>query len=123
MSLLRKAPTMTNSLQDLLNEQSAVELLRHTQTGSHLYPVVPADVTTWIKEQRAWRDTAVLYDQTHHMDQVFLSGSDAINLISDTAINSVANFQVNMAKQYVPASSVGAVIGDGIRFRSEERRA
>ena len=111
---------MANSLQDLLNEQSAVELLRNTQTGSYIYPVVPADFTNWIKEQRAWRDTAVLYDQTHHMDQVFLSGSDAINLISDTAINSVANFQVNMAKQYVPVSSVGAVIGDGILFREAE---
>src|SRR5690625_6898159 len=82
---------MANSLQDLLNEQSAVDLLRNAKTGSYIYPVVPADFTNWIKEQRAWRDTAVLYDQTHHMDQVFLSGSDAINLISDTAINSVAN--------------------------------
>ncbi|HIW47641.1 MAG TPA: aminomethyl transferase family protein [Candidatus Yaniella excrementigallinarum] len=111
---------MANSLQDLLNEQSAVDLLRNAKTGSYIYPVVPADFTNWIKEQRAWRDTAVLYDQTHHMDQVFLSGSDAINLISDTAINSVANFQVNMAKQYVPVSSVGAVIGDGILFREAE---
>ena len=111
---------MANTLQDLLNERSAVDLLRNAQTGSYIYPVVPADFTNWIKEQRAWRDTAVLYDQTHHMDQVFLSGSDAINLISDTAINSVANFQVNMAKQYVPVSSVGAVIGDGILFREAE---
>src|SRR5699024_1982824 len=55
MSLLRNAPTMANSLQDLLNEQSAVELLRNTQTGSYIYPVVPADFSNWIKEQRAWR--------------------------------------------------------------------
>src|SRR5699024_9353945 len=100
--------------------QAAVELLRHTQTASYMRPAVPADFTNVIKEQRAWRDTAVLYDQTHHMDQVFLSGSDAINLISDTAINSVANLQVNMSKQYVPVSSVGAVIGDGILFREAE---
>lgn len=111
---------MANSLQDLLNNQSAVELLRNVQTGSYIYPVVPADFGNWINEQRAWRDAAVLYDQSHHMDQVFLSGSDAINLISDTAINSVANFQVDMAKQYVPVSSTGAVVGDGILFREAE---
>lgn len=111
---------MASSLQDLLNKQSAVDLLRNAQTGSYIYPVVPADFGNWINEQRAWRDAAVLYDQSHHMDQVFLSGSDAINLISDTAINSVANFDIDMAKQYVPVSSVGAVVGDGILFREAE---
>lgn len=111
---------MASSLQDLLNKQSAVDLLRNAQTGSYIYPVVPADFGNWINEQRAWRDAAVLYDQSHHMDQVFLSGSDAINLISDTAINSVANFEIDMAKQYVPVSSVGAVVGDGILFREAE---
>ncbi|HCM50978.1 MAG TPA: glycine cleavage system protein T, partial [Microbacterium sp.] len=83
-------------------------------------PVVPADFTNWIKEQKAWRDTAVLYDQSHHMDNVFLKGSDAIKLISDTAINSVANFPVNKAKQYVPTTASGHVIGDGILFREAE---
>src|SRR5690625_5855163 len=111
---------MTDNLQQILDSTNPVDLLRNSQIGSYIYPVVPADFSNWIKEQRAWRDTAVLYDQTHHMDNVFLTGSDAINRISDTAINSVANFQVNMATQYVPVSSVGAVIGDGILFREAE---
>ncbi|GAA1131991.1 aminomethyltransferase family protein [Microbacterium aurantiacum] len=50
----------------------------------------------------------------------FLRGSDAIRLISDTAINSVANFAVNKAKQYVPTTASGHVIGDGILFREAE---
>ncbi len=99
---------------------SPVELLRNSQIGSYIYPVVPADFQNWIKEQKAWRDTAVLYDQSHHMDNVFLKGSDAINLISDTAINSVANFPVDRAKQYVPTTASGHVIGDGILFREAE---
>src|SRR5699024_7856881 len=122
MSLLRKAPTMANSLQDLLNEQSAVELLRNTQTGSYIYPVVPADFTNWIKEQRAWRDTAALYDQTHHMDQVSVSGPDVMTRTSDTAISSVETLQVRMTSQYVPASSVGAVSGDGTLSRGAEEQ-
>ena len=73
----------------------AVEMLRNSQIGSYIYPVVPADFQNWIKEQKAWRDTAVLYDQSHHMDNVFLKGSDAIKLISDTAINSTSMFPVD----------------------------
>ena len=34
---------------------SPVELLRNSQIGSYIYPVVPADFTNWIKEQKAWR--------------------------------------------------------------------
>ena len=99
---------------------SPVELLRNSQIGSYIYPVVPADFQNWIKEQKAWRETAVLYDQSHHMDNVFLTGSDAIKLISDTAINSTANFPVDKAKQYVPTTASGHVIGDGILFREGE---
>ena len=109
------------NLQELLDEVgSPVELLRNSQIGSYIYPVVPADFQNWIKEQKAWRDTAVLYDQSHHMDNLFLKGSDAIRLISDTAINSTAVFPVNKAKQYVPTTASGHVIGDGILFREEE---
>lgn len=111
---------MANNLQELLDGTNPVELLRNSEIGSYIYPVVPADFTNWIKEQRAWRDTVVLYDQSHHMDNVFLRGSDAITLISDTAINSVANFAVDRAKQYVPTTASGHVIGDGILFRLAE---
>ena len=54
------------------------------------------------------------------MDNLFLKGSDAIKLISDTIINSTAVFPVNKAKQYVPTTAGGHVIGDGILFREAE---
>ena len=108
------------NLQQLLDETNPVELLRNSQIGSYIYPVVPSDFQNWIKEQKAWRDTAVLYDQSHHMDNLFLKGSDAIRLISDTAINSTAVFPVEKAKQYVPTTAAGHVIGDGILFREAE---
>ena len=98
---------MAKNLQELIDGRNAVDMLRNSQIGSYIYPVVPADFQNWIKEQKAWRDTAVLYDQSHHMDNVFLKGSDAIRLISDTAINSVATFPVNRAKQYVPTTASG----------------
>ncbi|MCH6231485.1 aminomethyl transferase family protein [Microbacterium sp. CFH 31415] len=111
---------MAQNLQELIDGRNPVEMLRNSQIGSYIYPVVPADFQNWIKEQRAWREASVLYDQSHHMDNVFLKGSDAIRLISDTAINSVATFPVNRAKQYVPTTSSGHVVGDGILFHEAE---
>jgi vanillate/3-O-methylgallate O-demethylase len=109
------------NLQDVLDESgNIVELLRNSQIGAYIYPVVPSEFTNWRREQRAWRETAVLFDQSHHMVNLFLRGPDAIKLISDTGINSVANFPVNMAKQFVPTTPAGHVIGDGILFHLED---
>ena len=109
------------NLQEVLDSSSGtVDLLRNSQIGSYIYPVVPADFQNWIKEQTAWRQTAVLFDQSHHMDNLFMKGPDAIKLISATAINSTAVFPVNRAKQYVPTTESGHVIGDGILFRLAE---
>jgi len=110
--------TPTN-LQEILDSTDTVELLRNSQIGAYIYPVVAAEFTNWRREQRAWRETACLYDQTHHMVNLFLRGPGAAKLISDTAVNSVAQFPVDMAKQYVPTTPAGHVIGDGILFHLE----
>ena len=111
----------TQSLQDVLDASgNVVERLRNAQIGAYIYPVVAPEFSNWRSEQRAWRDSAVLFDQSHHMDNLILRGSDAINLISDTAINTVSNFSVDKAKQYVPVTPAGHVIGDGIIFRQQE---
>jgi vanillate/3-O-methylgallate O-demethylase len=110
-----------SNLQELLEaSDDTVELLRNSQIGAYVYPVVPSEFSNWRREQRAWRETAVLFDQSHHMVNLFLRGPDALRLISDTGINSVANFPVNMAKQFVPTTPAGHVIGDGILFHLEE---
>ncbi|WP_336650500.1 vanillate/3-O-methylgallate O-demethylase [Kocuria rosea] len=109
------------TLQDVLDASNGtVELLRNSQIGAYVYPVVAPEFHNWRSEQKAWRETAVLYDQSHHMDNLFIRGKDALRLISDTAINSTRTFPVNKAKQYVPTTSAGHVIGDGILFHQEE---
>ena len=103
---------MADNLQQHLDEQaSIVELLRSSQAGTYIYPVVPSEFSNWRREQKAWRDAAVLYDQSHHMVNFFISGPDAHKLLSDTGINSFANFPVNTAKQFVPTASNGGVVG------------
>ncbi|HEV8104710.1 MAG TPA: hypothetical protein VGP69_13350, partial [Gaiellaceae bacterium] len=110
--------TPTN-LQQVLDATDPVELLRNSQIGAYVYPVVAAEFTNWRREQRAWRESVVLYDQSHHMVNLILRGPDTVKLTSDTAINSTANFVPGMAKQYVPTTPAGYVIGDGILFHEE----
>jgi vanillate/3-O-methylgallate O-demethylase len=111
----------SKSLEQVLNAaDNTVDLLRNSQIGAYVYPVVAPEFANWRSEQKAWRETAVLFDQSHHMVDLFINGPDALKLLSDTAINSFANFGVNKAKQYVPTSHDGHVIGDGILFHLAE---
>jgi vanillate/3-O-methylgallate O-demethylase len=50
------------------------------------------------------------------MAELTVKGPDALKLMSHTTINSFANFTPNRAKQMVPVSYDGYVIGDGILF-------
>src|SRR5487761_58088 len=77
---------------------------------------VPAEFTNWRDEQRAWQETAILFDQTHHMPEMFLNGPDAFRLLNYLGINSFANFKPGMAKQYIGCAPSGHVIGDCILF-------
>jgi vanillate/3-O-methylgallate O-demethylase len=109
------------NLQDVLDQAgNTVELLRNSQLGAYVYPVVPAEFTNWRREVRSWRDTAVLFDQTHHMVNLFVSGPDALKLLNETGTNSMTKFPVDTAKQFVPVSPEGGVIGDGILFHLAE---
>jgi vanillate/3-O-methylgallate O-demethylase len=108
---------MAQNLETLLKTvRNPVDLLRNSQVGAYVYPVVPTEFSNWRSEQNAWRDTAVLFDQSHHMAELTLKGPDALKLVSHTTINSFANFTPNRAKQMVPCSYDGYVIGDGILF-------
>lgn len=104
------------SLQDRLNQfDSPIEMLKSPPPGigGNGFPY-PAVHTNWRDEQRAWRETAVLLDQTYHMSDLFISGPDAVRLLSDTSVNSYANFGPARAKQYLAVNEEGYVVGDSI---------
>ena len=106
-----------SSLEQLLRSAgNPVKLLRNSQIGAYVYPVVPSEFSNWRDEQRAWRESAVLFDQSHHMAEITVKGPDAVKLLNHLGINSFANFGPNKAKQFVPCSYDGYVIGDGILF-------
>ena len=62
------------SLESLLKTvKNPVEMLRNSQLGAYVYPVVPTEFTNWRDEQVAWRKTAVLFDQSHHMAEMMVT--------------------------------------------------
>jgi vanillate/3-O-methylgallate O-demethylase len=101
---------------------SPVELLRNSQIGPYAFPVVRHEFTNWRDEQRSWRETCALFDQSHHMTDLYVEGPDALKLLSDLAVNSFKNFKVNQAKQFVACNHDGHVIGDAILFYLEENK-
>jgi vanillate/3-O-methylgallate O-demethylase len=103
----------------LMAAGNTVGMLRNSQLGAYVYPVVAPEFSNWRDEQRAWAETAVLFDQSHHMVDLFIEGPDATKLLSHLAINSFAGFDVSKAKQFVPCNYDGQVIGDGILFHTE----
>src|SRR5690349_2157142 len=105
------------TLEDLLQEVgNPAQMVRNSQIGAYVYPVVASEFSNWRDEQRAWRTSCVLFDQSHHMVNFYVEGPDALKMLSYLGINSFANFAVDKAKQFVPCSYEGHVIGDGILF-------
>src|SRR5450631_629600 len=113
----------TQNLESLLKTvKNPVEMLRNSKIGAYVYPVVATEFTNWRDEQRAWRQSAVLFDQSHHMVDIYIEGPDALKMLSHLAINSFAKLPLNRAKQFVPCRYDGFVIGDGILFHLEENK-
>lgn len=98
------------------NASNTVELLRNQQAGPNAYPGVPAEYTNWRDEQRAWQETCVLFNQSYHMVDLEVTGPDALKMLNYLGINSFKGFEIDKAKQFVPCTPEGYVIGDVILF-------
>ncbi len=111
------------SFEDVLNAAgNPVQLLRNSQTGPYIYPVVPPEFTNWRDEQRAWRETCILFNQSYHMTDMYVEGPDALKVLTMLGVNSFKNFGPSKAKQFVACNHDGFVIGDVILFHLEENR-
>lgn len=103
------------SLQDNIDQAgSALALLTARSADvSTVFPY-PPEYTSWQDEQRAWGETALMFDQSLHMSDMFMSGPDVRRLLSDTSVNSYRNFRAGVAKQYVAVNPEGYLVGDSI---------
>ena len=109
------------SLEDLLQAVgNPVTLLRNSQTGPYIYPVVPTEFSNWRDEQRAWRETCILFNQSYHMTDMYVQGPDAPALLAKLGVNSFKGFEPDKAKQFVACNYDGFVIGDVVLFHLEK---
>jgi glycine cleavage system aminomethyltransferase T len=92
-----------------------VRMLRNSPQGAYEFPIA-SEYTNWRDEQTAWTTTAVLFDQSFHMTDVYFKGPDVKEFFSSIGINSFATFTRDKAKQFVAVTPDGHVIGDGILF-------
>nr|WP_245162069.1 aminomethyl transferase family protein [Brevibacterium marinum] len=94
--------------------------MRNAQAKPTIFPVQP-EFSNWRTEQRSWRKSVALLDQSHHMSDLFIKGPDALKLLSDVAVNSFEKFTPNKAKQFIAVNHEGYLIGDAILFYLEEQ--
>lgn len=118
--------TAPKSLQDLIDATpdlvgyfSNDTIAPHVKESAGLTPV-PAEFTNWRSEQRAWREAAVIFDQSHHMPELFISGKDAFAFLNRLGVNSFAKFSVGKAKQFIGCNHQGQVIGECVLTRLGE---
>jgi glycine cleavage system aminomethyltransferase T len=108
---------LAQSLESLLAEQpDLIHFLRNQQAGPNAYPGVPAEYTNWRDEQQAWQNSCVLFNQSYHMAELMVEGPGAFDFLLGLGINSFKGFEPGKAKQFVPVSHDGYVIGDVILF-------
>lgn len=93
----------------------ALAMMRNSQTGPYQFPI-PAEYSNWRNEQRAWRETVALMDQSFHMTDLYVEGPDVMAFVSSLAVNTFANFGDNKAKQFIACAPDGSLIGDMIIF-------
>src|SRR5690606_16075083 len=113
---------VATSLEDKLKSTDPVTMLRNSQAGPNVYPGVPPEYSNWRDEQKAWQETAVLFNQSYHMADLFVEGPDAFKLLNYLGINSFNKYEPMKAKQFVPVTPDGYVIGDVILFYYEQNK-
>jgi glycine cleavage system aminomethyltransferase T len=116
--------TNGRSLQQLIDQRQDLVKYFHNETLAPHYRArtgltaafIPPEFTNWRDEQRGWRESAILFDQSHHMPELYLKGPDALRLLERVGINSVANFTPDRAKQFIACTPRGYVIGDCVAY-------
>lgn len=104
------------SLQQALDQAGNPARMLQSLPAMHYKMPFEPEYTSWRDEQRAWKKTTVLFDQSHHMTDLYVKGPDVKRLFSDLGVNTFAAFGKNKAKQFVACNHDGYVISDAILF-------
>jgi len=97
---------------------SAADALRQNVDTSTSWGTL--EYTDWQDENLSWKQTCYVGDWSW-LDELRVSGSDALRFFSDHVINSLAKFDVGQAKHAVCCNKAGKVIGEGVLMRLGEQ--
>jgi glycine cleavage system aminomethyltransferase T len=98
-----------------------VQMLRNSPTKRFKFDY-PDQYGNWQSEQRGWATTATLFDQSHHMTDVYMEGPDVDRLLIATGTNSFKTWGPNKAKHLVTCTPEGKMIGTAVLFGLEKNR-
>ncbi|MGH3249252.1 MAG: hypothetical protein ACRDOI_24020 [Trebonia sp.] len=111
------------SLQDGIDQAgSPMELLWQQDPPPWNPENIDPEYAGWREEQHAWHEAVSLSDVSHHMFDTFIEGPDATRLLSDVSANNYENFAVGQAKQFIPVTTTGNIVTDGILARTAEQK-
>jgi vanillate/3-O-methylgallate O-demethylase len=108
------------SLQERLDSiGSAVTMLRDSRSGRFKSPYID-EFTNWQDEQAGWTQTATLFDQSHHMTDVYFRGPDIDRLLAEHATNSFATWGPGKTKHLIVCAPDGNIIGTAVLFALDD---
>jgi Glycine cleavage system T protein (aminomethyltransferase) len=87
-----------------------------------LPPRVEPEYAGWAAEQTAWHEGVALSDLSYHMWDTFLEGPDVVDFLRSISANNYESFAIDQAKQFMPVTREGYLVGDGILLREAEER-
>ncbi len=93
-----------------------MEQLRQTPPGYFGVRFGLPEYTDWMDENLSWKQTVSLGDWSF-LWQRRVIGPDALKLLSDLSVNSMANFAIGQAKHLIHCNHDGKVIHEGVLSR------
>ncbi|MBX5467735.1 MAG: aminomethyl transferase family protein [Firmicutes bacterium] len=82
--------------------------------------VVPVEVTNWRREQEAWSEAVVLFDQTYHMPELHLHGQNPLAVLAPLFVNNLSRVTPGASRHMLSCTPRGHVIGDDILYCFDE---
>jgi len=117
---MKKKESGTNLEQLMTSKGGPLTMLRSSPIGSYTFPVVPAEYTNWLDEQRAWREGCAFLNLSYHQTDLYIRGPGALDLLKTVGINRFGDFPVGCGKQLIMAGHDGNLIADGIVFHADQ---
>lgn len=80
------------------------------------------EYTGWADEQMSWKTDCYLGDWTNSLNEMWVSGSDAIEFFKAFNSNSFEKFGVGKAKHYMMCNEKGQIVAEGVLMRLSEEQ-